>query len=195
MHAHASKATTRHSPLKQALKSTSKTTTAGWHKSAHRSSRAMCIGTSWIWKFPTWCEAVTRACSNSSRSTRCQREPTEHLHRRIFRSGRRRIAARQRYFTPPYMRTMRRISRAKNPPQWPTFLTSRNFPDAGACAAPPLVNLEFALIADGVPLNKVYPTLNTPEGVDRAFRKLDTIKDHIVWWEAGAQPPQIARRW
>ena len=49
----------------------------------------------------------------------------------------------------------------------------------------PLVNLEFALVADGVPLDKVYATLDTPEGVDRAFRKLDTIKEHIVWWEAG----------
>ena len=27
--------------------------------------------------------------------------------------------------------------------------------------------------------------------MDRAFRKLDTIKDQIVWWEAGAQPPQM----
>ena len=55
----------------------------------------------------------------------------------------------------------------------------------------PLVNLEFALMADGVRLEDVYATLATPEGVERAFRKLDTIKEHIVWWEAGAQPPQM----
>jgi putative spermidine/putrescine transport system substrate-binding protein len=30
-----------------------------------------------------------------------------------------------------------------------------------------------------------------PEGVDRAFAKLDTIKGDIVWWEAGAQAPQL----
>ena len=29
-----------------------------------------------------------------------------------------------------------------------------------------------------------------PGGVDRAFAKLDSIKEH-VWWEAGAQPPQM----
>ncbi|KKM14213.1 hypothetical protein LCGC14_1708430, partial [marine sediment metagenome] len=23
------------------------------------------------------------------------------------------------------------------------------------------------------------------------FAKLDTIKDHMIWWEAGAQPPQM----
>jgi putative spermidine/putrescine transport system substrate-binding protein len=27
--------------------------------------------------------------------------------------------------------------------------------------------------------------------VDRAFAKLDTIKSEVVWWEAGAQPPQL----
>ena len=27
--------------------------------------------------------------------------------------------------------------------------------------------------------------------MDRAFAKLDTIKDDVVWWEAGAQPPQL----
>ena len=34
--------------------------------------------------------------------------------------------------------------------------------------------------------------LGTPEGVDRAFKKLDTIKKDVkVWWTAGAQPPQL----
>lgn len=51
--------------------------------------------------------------------------------------------------------------------------------------------LEFALMADGVPAAEVYSVLGTPEGVDRAFAKLDTIKSEVVWWEAGAQAPQI----
>lgn len=51
--------------------------------------------------------------------------------------------------------------------------------------------LEFALMADGVPPAEVYATLGTPEGIDRAFAKLDTIKSEVVWWEAGAQAPQI----
>ncbi len=52
-------------------------------------------------------------------------------------------------------------------------------------------NLEFALMADGVPAAEVYDVLGTPEGVDRAFAKLDTIKNDVIWWEAGAQPPQL----
>jgi putative spermidine/putrescine transport system substrate-binding protein len=51
--------------------------------------------------------------------------------------------------------------------------------------------LEFALLGDGVPAGEVYALLDTPEGVDRAFAKLDTIKSEVVWWEAGAQPPQL----
>lgn len=39
--------------------------------------------------------------------------------------------------------------------------------------------------------SEVYEVLRTPEGVDRAFNKLQTIKPNIVWWEAGAQPLQM----
>lgn len=52
-------------------------------------------------------------------------------------------------------------------------------------------NLEWALYADGVAIDKIYDVLSTPEGVARAFKKLDTIKDHVVWWTEGAQPPQL----
>ena len=47
------------------------------------------------------------------------------------------------------------------------------------------------LIADGVPTSEVYDVLGTEEGITRAFAKLDTIKEDVVWWEAGAQPPQL----
>lgn len=51
--------------------------------------------------------------------------------------------------------------------------------------------LYLALVADGVPGDQVFDVLRTPEGVDRAFAKLDTIKPHVVWWETGAQPGQL----
>ena len=71
------------------------------------------------------------------------------------------------------------------------FFDLEKFPGRRGMRRSPLVNLEFALMADGVLLDEVYRTLDTPEGLDRAFRKLDTIKDQVVWWEAGAQPPQL----
>ena len=55
----------------------------------------------------------------------------------------------------------------------------------------PIANMEWALLADGVAPDEIYSTLETKEGVERAFAKLDTIKDQVVWWERGAQTPQL----
>ena len=71
------------------------------------------------------------------------------------------------------------------------FFDLETFPGRRGMRRVPQVNLEWALIADGVPLDHVYATLDTPEGIDRAFAKLETIKDEVIWWEAGAQPPQM----
>ena len=71
------------------------------------------------------------------------------------------------------------------------FFDTAKFPGKRTMRKGAKFNLEFALMADGVAPDQVYETLSTPEGVDRAFAKLDTIKDEVVWWEAGAQPPQL----
>ncbi len=65
------------------------------------------------------------------------------------------------------------------------------FPGKRSLQKHPAGNLEWALIADGVDAEKVYEVLDTEEGVDRAFAKLDTIKDSVVWWTKGAQPGQL----
>jgi putative spermidine/putrescine transport system substrate-binding protein len=65
------------------------------------------------------------------------------------------------------------------------------YPGKRALQKSPFVNLEWALMADGVAPEEVYKVLSTPEGVDRAFKKLDTIKKDVIWWESGAQPPQL----
>ncbi|MDE0210283.1 MAG: extracellular solute-binding protein [Boseongicola sp.] len=55
----------------------------------------------------------------------------------------------------------------------------------------PINNMEWALICDGVPKADVYDVLETEEGQARAFAKLDTIKDDVIWWSAGADTPQL----
>ncbi|MCB6184980.1 ABC transporter substrate-binding protein [Leeia sp. TBRC 13508] len=80
---------------------------------------------------------------------------------------------------------------AKAPTKVADFFDLKNFPGKRALRKSPEGALEWALIADGVPANQVYKTLLTSNGVERAFKKLDTIKSSIVWWEAGAQPPQL----
>ena len=71
------------------------------------------------------------------------------------------------------------------------FFDLEKFPGKRGLRKSPKATLEMALIADGVPAGEVYDLLGTDEGVDRAFAKLDTIKNDVVWWEAGAQPPQL----
>ncbi|WP_395541253.1 ABC transporter substrate-binding protein [Neotabrizicola sp. sgz301269] len=46
--------------------------------------------------------------------------------------------------------------------------------------------IEAALLADGVKPEELYPL-----DLDRAFKKLDTIKSDIIWWEGGAQSQQL----
>lgn len=63
----------------------------------------------------------------------------------------------------------------------------KNFPGPRALRNDPVNNLEFALLADGVPIDELYPL-----DVDRAFKKLDEIKPHVtVWWKTGAQSAQL----
>ena len=71
------------------------------------------------------------------------------------------------------------------------FFDTKAFPGKRGMRKSPKVTMEFALIADGVPTSEVYDVLGTEEGIARAFAKLDTIKEDVVWWEAGAQPPQL----
>ncbi|HEY8613853.1 MAG TPA: ABC transporter substrate-binding protein [Roseomonas sp.] len=74
-----------------------------------------------------------------------------------------------------------------HPKGWAEFWDVRRFPGARSLRNHPVDNLEFALLADGVPMDKLYPL-----DMDRAFRKLDEIRPHIaVWWATGAQPAQM----
>lgn len=71
------------------------------------------------------------------------------------------------------------------------FFDLEKFPGKRGMRKTAKANLEMALMADGVAPGDVYATLETPEGLDRAFAMLDKIKGQTVWWEAGAQPPQL----
>ncbi len=64
-------------------------------------------------------------------------------------------------------------------------------PGKRALEKKPIGNLEWALIADGVDPADVYDVMSTDEGIERALAKLDTIKDSVIWWDKGAQTPQL----
>jgi len=77
------------------------------------------------------------------------------------------------------------------PASWADFWDLQRFPGKRTLRRGPKYTLEIALMSDGVPASEVYRVLRTPAGVDRAFRRLDQIRNNVVWWTAGAQPGQL----
>lgn len=77
------------------------------------------------------------------------------------------------------------------PKGWADFFDTKKYPGKRALRQGAKTTLEIALIADGVAPADVYKVLGTEAGIDRAFKKLDTIKGDLVWWKSGAQPPQL----
>ena len=60
------------------------------------------------------------------------------------------------------------------------FFDTKRFAGRRAMSrASPKYNLEMALLADGVTPGEVYRTLETPEGLDRAYKKLAAL--HPIW--------------
>lgn len=79
----------------------------------------------------------------------------------------------------------------EGPRTWAEFWDVKRFPGRRGLRRTPKYTLEAALMADGVRPADVYRLLRTPEGVDRAFRKLDEIKPHTVWWSSISQVPDL----
>ncbi len=77
------------------------------------------------------------------------------------------------------------------PHSWADFWDIRKYPGKRGLRRSAKYTLEIALLADGVDPKQVYSTLSTEAGVRRAFRKLDQISDHTVWWEAAPQPAAL----
>lgn len=70
---------------------------------------------------------------------------------------------------------------------WADFWNAEKFPGKRALPDYPGYTLPLALLADGVKPEELYPL-----DVERAFKSLDKLKDHVaVWWRAGAQSPQL----
>lgn len=78
---------------------------------------------------------------------------------------------------------------ATEPKSWAQFWDAKKFPGprmlAGMSSGEP--NLEFALIADGVPMHKLYPL-----DIDRAFKSLSRIRPQVTkFWNTGAMSAQL----
>ena len=82
-------------------------------------------------------------------------------------------------------------SRVDLVPTWADFWDVARRPGKRGLKRDPRGTLEIALMADGVAPDDVYRTLQTSDGINRAFRKLDQLKPYIVWWQTPAEAVQI----
>jgi len=84
------------------------------------------------------------------------------------------------------------VFRAEHPRSWADFWSVKRFPGPRSLpdAKSGFVELEFALLADGVPPENLYPI-----DIDRALRSLARIRKNVVaFWESGAEAMQLMER-
>lgn len=75
----------------------------------------------------------------------------------------------------------------KGPETWADFFDVKKFPGKRAINGGDVGPiLEGALLADGVAPADIYPL-----DVDRALKKLSTIKDSLIYWKTGAESQQM----
>lgn len=74
------------------------------------------------------------------------------------------------------------------PKTWAEFWDLDKFKGQRGMYNGPVYTLEFALLADGVPKDKLYPL-----DIDRAFKSLDRIKSKVHWWSQMAQPGPLLK--
>ncbi|MGL4290921.1 MAG: ABC transporter substrate-binding protein [Phreatobacter sp.] len=79
-------------------------------------------------------------------------------------------------------------AKVKETPTLADFFDLRKFPGRRMMRKDSQSMLEMCLIADGVPIDKLYP-LDTR----RAFAKLATIKKEVLYWSSGAESQSLMR--
>jgi putative spermidine/putrescine transport system substrate-binding protein len=73
-----------------------------------------------------------------------------------------------------------------HPKTWADLFDTKRFPGKRTIGDNPAPSLEVALLADGVPMDKLYPL-----DVDRALKKLSTIKSNLILWSTNSQSQQL----
>ncbi|MGI9382411.1 MAG: ABC transporter substrate-binding protein [Methyloligellaceae bacterium] len=77
---------------------------------------------------------------------------------------------------------------AKAPKNWKDFWNLKDFPGTRTLRKNFEGQMEAALLADGVPPDKIYPV-----DVDRALAKIKEIKENTIFWGSGSESQQIMR--
>lgn len=76
------------------------------------------------------------------------------------------------------------------PKNWAEFWDVAKWPGKRGGYKDARIMIEIALMADGVKKEDIYTVLKSPEGYDRAYKKLDELKPNILWSESAADGMQ-----
>lgn len=71
------------------------------------------------------------------------------------------------------------------------FFNLESFPGKRALRKSPVGLFEWALLSLSVPREQLYDLLSTRRGLELASRRLDGIRDSIVWWTRGDEPVEL----
>lgn len=80
------------------------------------------------------------------------------------------------------------VSLEEGPADWAAFWDLDRFDGTRALRRSPVGTLEFALLADGVAIDKLYPL-----DARRAFASLERIRDATLFYEDSKQPVELVR--
>jgi len=79
-------------------------------------------------------------------------------------------------------------SKVKETPTLADFFDLKRFPGRRMMRKDSQAMIELCLIADGVPIDQLYPL-----DVKRAFAKLATIKSEVLYWNSGSESQSLMR--
>ncbi|MBW4935068.1 ABC transporter substrate-binding protein [Marinobacter sp. F4206] len=71
------------------------------------------------------------------------------------------------------------------------FFDLETFPGKRALRRSPVGLFEWALLSLSVPREQLYDLLSTHRGLELASRRLDSIRDAILWWRSGEEPAAL----
>jgi putative spermidine/putrescine transport system substrate-binding protein len=77
----------------------------------------------------------------------------------------------------------------RRPASWKDFWNVKDFPGKRTLRGSCIGQLECALLADGVPADKIYPI-----DLKRALEKIKEIREHTIFWKSGSQSEDLFRQ-
>ncbi|HZS82799.1 MAG TPA: ABC transporter substrate-binding protein [Stellaceae bacterium] len=74
----------------------------------------------------------------------------------------------------------------KRPTSWADYFDTKKFPGKRGMLNEPRYALEIGLMAEGVPMDKLYPL-----DVERSLKHWDALKNDVLWWQQWPQAPSL----